>query len=562
MTKRIIFILAISGYFAALFSPIAASQVEPSITFGWNTLDYGRPTVNSSYFIGNGSVASNGSTYHPLIETLPICQTLVELKLSATDCIESLEARVGDGSWTPGKMNRYLPMRWQPRYIKVSDAASNIVEFSDDVIDLPAIPSANIFTGSRAAMWSFDGISHSTGNQFLFYVEAFGIAIDGNADWSQGFLRSNLYPVSISDIKNEKNNASPGNATYGQTGLGTCVINRSRTFCMKETKFPADIRFRVTLKLNRAAASIDSDRWFITRTTNPSLTISSGNPDRRFILEGGPVTVQVPKIQLPRERDVVTSFVKSWMSSVQKQSNDLDALVQKQVEYLLTGNGLIEAANSAGSTRVFAGWEPFFRYAELTELNGWNFSNEGGSLASEALSEKLRSCPKSSRYPGFVSSNSTAIEPGPPVLNNEENSLEYRVAAPHLSASGEQNFGTYSLYVSPEIAKCLWGSNVSSAKATVSIVSDDGSTQVATSVLKNDGNGLYLNVSGFHYSSGSIKLQMKSETSVTTSKPKDVIAKPGQAQPATKRTISCIKGKVIKKVTAQSPKCPSGFKKK
>ncbi len=29
-----------------------------------------------------------------------------------------------------------------------------------------------------------------------------------------------------------------------------------------------------------------------------------------------------------------------------------------------------------------------------------------------------------------------------------------------------------------------------------------------------------------------------------------------------KTTISCVKGKTIKKVTAVSPKCPSGYKKK
>jgi hypothetical protein len=35
-----------------------------------------------------------------------------------------------------------------------------------------------------------------------------------------------------------------------------------------------------------------------------------------------------------------------------------------------------------------------------------------------------------------------------------------------------------------------------------------------------------------------------------------------EALAATIKTISCIKGKVVKKVTALSPKCPKGFKKK
>jgi hypothetical protein len=32
--------------------------------------------------------------------------------------------------------------------------------------------------------------------------------------------------------------------------------------------------------------------------------------------------------------------------------------------------------------------------------------------------------------------------------------------------------------------------------------------------------------------------------------------------PAKKTTITCVKGKLIKKVTAVSPKCPAGYKKK
>jgi hypothetical protein len=31
---------------------------------------------------------------------------------------------------------------------------------------------------------------------------------------------------------------------------------------------------------------------------------------------------------------------------------------------------------------------------------------------------------------------------------------------------------------------------------------------------------------------------------------------------ATKKTITCIKGKLVKKVTAVNPKCPAGYKKK
>jgi hypothetical protein len=104
------------------------------------------------------------------------------------------------------------------------------------------------------------------------------------------------------------------------------------------------------------------------------------------------------------------------------------------------------------------------------------------------------------------------------------------------------NIGTYSVSIGNTTAKCLWGSNFKNARASVSMISDDGTTQIATSTFTSDENGLRFNVSGFHYSSGAIKIKL------TTSKNKSV-------------TVSCKKGKVVKKVSGTNPKCPAGFKK-
>jgi hypothetical protein len=41
-----------------------------------------------------------------------------------------------------------------------------------------------------------------------------------------------------------------------------------------------------------------------------------------------------------------------------------------------------------------------------------------------------------------------------------------------------------------------------------------------------------------------------------------VIPKASVTVPAKKSTISCVKGKATKKVTAVNPTCPKGFKKK
>jgi hypothetical protein len=555
MTRKVAATLALSMFISGFGMPVATTQLKSTISFGWNTLYNGWPTVNSSYFLGQASTSGNGSLYQSLVATLPACKILEERNLTPTDCVDSLEAQSGNGNWIRGRISQHIPVRWQPTYKKIIDNAGNIVEFSEGEIDIPSSAAKNMISGGRSALWEFDGISHSGGNKFLFHVDADGVAINNSVDWVQGSLTSNLYPVSIKeslDVSKSSNDNSLAN--YSVTDSGTCIQTSSRSYCMKANLFPADIRFRLTLRLEKVAASINSDRWFVTRTVNPILKVTENSSYRKMVLEAAPVVVQVPTIELPREKDTVVAFVESWLTTLGKISPDIKSLIQKQADVFMDGSGYIEVANSAGSTKIFAGWEPFMKYGTVKQLTGWNFTNVGSTLSSPSLQLKLSQCPKSKNFPGFVSSNSTAIEPGPPTFNATEQTLEYRVAAPHLMESGLKNSGTYSLFVSSEIAKCLWGGTLATGKATVSIVNDDGNSQIATSVFKNDSSGLHFTVSGFHYSTGSIKVRFENQGN--TSGQVTQVSKPPV------RTISCVKGKITKKVTAIKPKCPAGYKKK
>jgi hypothetical protein len=51
-------------------------------------------------------------------------------------------------------------------------------------------------------------------------------------------------------------------------------------------------------------------------------------------------------------------------------------------------------------------------------------------------------------------------------------------------------------------------------------------------------------------------------SSTPTPSPTVKVSLPTQVPVAKKTTITCIKGKTVKKVTAVNPKCPSGYKKK
>ena len=71
--------------------------------------------------------------------------------------------------------------------------------------------------------------------------------------------------------------------------------------------------------------------------------------------------------------------------------------------------------------------------------------------------------------------------------------------------------------------------------------------------------GLALNVAGIACASC---LTQTSTTTATTTTATTAPAASGSGASNSKTTISCAKGKTVKKVTGTNPKCPAGYKKK
>jgi hypothetical protein len=107
---------------------------------------------------------------------------------------------------------------------------------------------------------------------------------------------------------------------------------------------------------------------------------------------------------------------------------------------------------------------------------------------------------------------------------------------------------------------CKWPGNVltKSPRVEISIVNTDGTTQVATTSVKIEKQILKVRAFGFHYSSPTIVLKASNNLLL----PSLVVNVDENNVNAKKTSISCVKGKLTKKVTAIKPKCPAGYKKK
>ena len=154
-----------------------------------------------------------------------------------------------------------------------------------------------------------------------------------------------------------------------------------------------------------------------------------------------------------------------------------------------------------------------------------------------------------------MSTNATQYIAGPPTFDETAQALDYKVAAPHYLPNGDVFQGTYNLQISDTLARCLYGFSNAPISATVSVVSIDGTAKVATTVVKDSGGFLQLSAAGFTFSSPTIRVKLFQEaTSASTSKTSS-----GTSAKTPPSSITCIKGKLSKKVTGVTPKCPSGY---
>jgi hypothetical protein len=173
-----------------------------------------------------------------------------------------------------------------------------------------------------------------------------------------------------------------------------------------------------------------------------------------------------------------------------------------------------------------------------------------------------------------VATNSTQYIDGPPVLNSRTNTLDYKVASPHLTPTGDVFKGSYNLVLKSSVARCLYNFTNAPISASVSIQNESGVSSVATTVVSERNGWLYLSANGFTFSSPVIQVKLTQEAPAPTPTPTPIAtqapAPVESAAPAPtlkpvmakKIAITCVKGKLVKKVSAVNPKCPAGYKKK
>ncbi len=158
---------------------------------------------------------------------------------------------------------------------------------------------------------------------------------------------------------------------------------------------------------------------------------------------------------------------------------------------------------------------------------------------------------------GMVSTNASMYLSGPPSWSATEQTLDYKVAAPHLLADKTLFQGSYDLAISSKLARCIYKFSNAPINATVSITSADGTPQIATTIVREANGFLYLSAKGFTYSSPNLSVKLTGEKIQEMAQPTPSAGPTAKPVASIVKKITCVKGKSKKVLSTKS--CPKGW---
>ncbi|MFM8842636.1 MAG: hypothetical protein ACKOFJ_00210 [Actinomycetota bacterium] len=487
---------------------------------------------------------------------------------SDTNCIAGVSAIVG-GKEIVGKFQGNYPTASE--YTFKGDATKNIPD------------------GNLPTIFTFDGLKHDGGDQFMIFSRYFH-------SWSFKGLApeeftTQILAVSIKKdpsianffVKAQKADALGKAAWWNGPNFG-CASLGTIGECAIAWPLPKDVRFKLDVR-----TSIPLNSFMHGRLMDPVIKITNEDSARQlFSIEAGAVTVPilytwVKNTDMPKALYDYLYAMKNWGGSYMyiDGKGDTRDNVQLRIPF------------DAFDSRRFQEYLWWLEVAKDKSIGNKTMWVARTLSESEIESSGTKRCLGDKKnLTGIVSTNANMYISAPPTFNEITKTLDYKVASPHVDDKGKENVGSYNLVLSSEAARCLYNFTKAPVSATVSIVSADGSSQVATTAVTERNGWLYLSANGFTYSSPlvRVKLTQETETNAVTPTPSPSPSETPSASPSTnlpvtpsespspvatatpkstviaapvkKITITCVKGKVTKKITAIKPSCPIGYKKK
>lgn len=434
----------------------------------------------------------------------------------STDCIQSLSyQREQSSEWltlTPDEKIKF-PTSGVPRFgASQNEIVAMLTAYpADDLNNLPA--------GGMSPVYKNANTSRDDGIRYLVQARAAGSALsDGKYSWSD--IRFEIRPVSVVDY-----------SKFNQFGFPE--LRLLPTF-QSASKFKAELRSKVTKSLFAG--------WFYGRVLQPEFKTTPLSDDESLVeIIGSPLVTHVAQGEITfKDYEAIQTTSGSALPTARPGTS------------LYSFGATAGFANGSGAMKVWRLLNPFMKDSAASGISAFSIRTTKNSAV--LTNFYPQGCSASESLDGVVSTNATMYNPTPPSYDAKDDSLNFEVGSPHLDATGKVIQGVYSMVVSSKIAKCIWGSDLTNSKATVSIVNDSGQAQVSTSALKARNGFYYFNISGFTYSTKKISIRLE---------PSSIIAPtptPSANATLVTKKITCFKGKNKKVISGLKPVCPKGYK--
>jgi hypothetical protein len=376
---------------------------------------------------------------------------------------------------------------------------------------------ANIGLPPSGKVQLFDSKLHTHGGGASYIVKAL---VSGGGDVNES-LQMYQFGLSIKPVKVTEYVPQ----SFANKEVGTVAAYR----------FPENLEFRFSVKLGALYPQLSG--WFFGRITDAQIEL---DPQEQLLIVSGqpsvtPIHSGYMPIPFPEEFKDDFKGIANPKSTSAEYSASIPSVLEKWLKFEKFLNPKASYESDVwkidAAPKTFLGGEQDFQKC---------VGNKPG-------------------ISGLLTTNATVYLQKPPKWNSTEATLTYQVAGPEFLSDGRTNLGNYLLAMRTDVASCLWKSDLKNAKATVEVTSGDGTAgaQLATTTLSQKNGWIYFSAAGFHFSAPSITVKLTSTNPIvepTLSSTAVPIAK--------KVTITCIKGKMSKKVSAVKPVCPKGFKKK
>jgi hypothetical protein len=475
---------------------------------------------------------------------------------SDVNCTEEVGIIDESGKKTAAQFGRYFPLKALNQFV------------GDPVYSLPS--------GGAGSLFSLPSAPHDGGDTYYLRVQMNGSGSSLNSIRLADFSVQ-LSPVKLEDISSICQTKSvcldagwsklssnalgyvEGKETWlnqgpGFSGSNYCVASSAtEKLCAQRYAFPAGFKYYVKVRTQQLPAG-----WLHGRISEPDIQIKEESGVSVIEMQGFPVAVpavykvyryQEMPVLLKEQYDVPTGGYKKDPNYLRSPNTFVQGgRTPESTDPLQRNNVYLPAPFSKEGMEQLNLWLPFVEDRATASLSFWS----ARTLSSVEM-EGASGCFKDTKsVTGIVATNATQYSAGPPAFNRAEGTLNYQVSAPHYSPDKTEFKGSYDLVMRSDVARCIYGFSKAPISATLEITSSDGTPQIATTIIGEKNGWVYLRAKNFGFSDPIIKATLSQEPEVVVT-PKST---------AKRTTITCIKGKTSKKVTAVKPKCPTGFKKK